>query len=112
MIGWNKHEGRLFKRPMTSLGMNFRQCHPQKSLTKVEQIVKEMKEGKSDKVRFWIDLPLEPGGKPHKILIEFFALRDDLGRYLGCLECTQDVEEIRHLEGEKRLLPDLERMIR
>jgi DUF438 domain-containing protein len=26
------------------------------------------------------------------------------GAYLGCMECTQDVEEIRHLEGEKRLL--------
>ncbi len=32
------------------------------------------------------------GGKKHKILIEFYALRDDGGKYLGCMECTQDVE--------------------
>jgi len=45
VIGWNRHENRVFKRPMTSMGMNFRQCHPEKSLAKVEQIVGEMKAG-------------------------------------------------------------------
>ena len=29
VIGWNKHESRLFKRPLTAMGMNFRQCHPE-----------------------------------------------------------------------------------
>jgi PAS domain S-box-containing protein len=103
VVGWNRHETRIFKRPMTSMGMNFRQCHPERSLAKVEAIVNEMKAGTRDQVRFWIDLPLEPDGKRHKILIEFFALRDERGNYLGCMECTQDVEEIRHLEGEQRL---------
>jgi DUF438 domain-containing protein len=104
VIGWNKHEARLFKRPLTSMGLNLRECHPQESLYKVEQIVGEMKSGKRDKARFWIDLPVGPNKEKHKILIEFYALRDDSGKYAGCMEVTQDVEEIRHLQGDKRLL--------
>jgi PAS domain S-box-containing protein len=104
VVGWNQHETRVFKRPMTSMGMNFRQCHPEKSLAKVEQIIAEMKAGTRDKARFWIGLPLGPEGKKHMMLIEFYALRDHDGSYLGCMECTQDVQEARELEGEKRLL--------
>jgi hypothetical protein len=104
VIGWNKHETRLFHRPITSMGVNFRNCHPKESLDKVEAIVNEMRDQKRDKARFWIDLPIGPDKEKHKILIEFFALRDPQGKYLGCLECTQDVEDIRKLEGQQRLL--------
>jgi DUF438 domain-containing protein len=104
VIGWNKHETRLFHRPMSSMGLNFRECHPQESLARVEQIVKEMREGKRDKARFWINLTVEGYEQKHKILIEFYALRDAAGAYLGCMECTQDVQDIMELTGEKRLL--------
>lgn len=104
VAGWNKHETRLFRRPMEAMGMNFRQCHPERSLAMVEKLVAEMKSGAREKARFWIDLEVKKGGPPHKILIEFYALRDEKGKYLGCLEFTQDVEEIRRLEGQKRLL--------
>jgi DUF438 domain-containing protein len=104
VIGWNKHDKRIFKRAATSMQRNFRDCHPRESLWKVEQIVEEMKAGTRDKARFWIDLPLGPGGAKHKVLIEFFALRAVDGSYVGCLEHTMDIEELRQLEGEKRLL--------
>jgi PAS domain S-box-containing protein len=104
VVGWNRHDNRLFKRPLTSMGVNFRYCHPESSLSKVIQIVEEMKAGRRDSSRFWIDMKTGPDGGKHKVLIEFFALRDDGGNYIGCLECTQDVEHIRKLEGEKRLL--------
>ena len=104
VVGWNRHDNRLFKRPLTSMGVNFRYCHPAESLSKVIQIVDEMKKGERDAARFWIDFKAGSDGKRHKVLIEFFALRNDQGDYLGCMECTQDVEEIRNLEGEKRLL--------
>lgn len=104
VVGWNKHINRVFKRPMTSMGLNFRNCHPQESLARVERIVNEMKDGTRDKAQFWLDLPFSPSEEKHKMLIEFYALRDPQGHYLGCMECTQDIEKIRHLEGEKRLL--------
>ena len=102
VVAWNRHEDRLFHRPMTSMGLNFRKCHPSHSLAKVEQIITEMKAGTRQKARFWIQAKVGDGR--HMVLIEFFALRGDDGGYLGCLEVTQDIEESRRLEGEKRLL--------
>jgi PAS domain S-box-containing protein len=102
VVAWNKHDTRLFHRPMTSMGLNFRKCHPAQSLDKVERIVAEMRAGTRQKARFWINAKV--GAERHMVLIEFHALRSESGQYLGCLEVMQDVEEIRHLEGEKRLL--------
>jgi hypothetical protein len=106
VVGWNKDKGRIFKRAHTSMGLNFRECHPQESLHRVVRIVDEMRSGKRDKARFWIDLPVVEGGPRHKILIEFYALRDYDGTYLGCMECTQDVQDIREIDGERRILSD------
>jgi hypothetical protein len=104
VIGWNKHAHRLFHRPLSSMGLNFRDCHPHESLAKVEQIVEEMKRGTRDSARFWIDYAPATGQPARKILIEFYALRGEGGRYLGCMECTQDVQHIMELKGQKRLL--------
>jgi hypothetical protein len=104
VVGWNRHETRLFRRPMEAMGRNFRECHPEKSLAMVEKLIAEMKAGTREKSRFWIDLEVQKGAPKHKILIEFYALRDDSKKYIGCLEFTQDVHEIRGLEGQKRLM--------
>ncbi|MCX5708536.1 MAG: hypothetical protein NTY14_06165 [Candidatus Omnitrophica bacterium] len=34
-------------------------------------------------------------------------VRDGDGKYLGCLELTQDITEIQKLSGEKRLLNEV-----
>ncbi len=102
VLAWNKHETRVFKRPEAVLGKDVRDCHPRKSLHKVEPIINEMRAGTRDKAEFWIDL--EIGGKKEKILIQYFALRDAGGGYLGCLEASQMLGHIQSLQGEKRLL--------
>ncbi|MDW8044265.1 MAG: diguanylate cyclase, partial [Nitrososphaerota archaeon] len=33
-----------------------------------------------------------------------FAVRDKGGKYLGTIEVTQDITDIKKIEGEKRLL--------
>ena len=104
VLAWNKHETRIFKRPEAALGRNVRQCHPQKSLAKVEQILYEMKSGKRNVAEFWIDLPIDEGSEKHKILIRYFALRNKKDEYLGCLEASQDITDIQKITGEKRLL--------
>ena len=104
VLAWNKHETRIFKRPVGAVGKDVRKCHPQKSLGKVEQIISEMKAGKREKAEFWIDLPIGTKGEKHKILIRYFALRNKQGKYLGCLEVSQDIHDIQKIQGEKRLL--------
>jgi len=104
VVAWNKHETRVFKRPEAVLGRDVRDCHPKKSLHKVEVILDEMKAGNRETARFWIDMALTPGEPKRKIMIEYYALRGGQGNYIGCLEASQDITEIQKLEGENRLL--------
>jgi len=104
VLMWNKHETRIFKRPESVLFQNVRNCHPKKSLSKVEQILNEMKEGKREKATFWIDMPIGENNSMRKVMIQYLAIRDKDGKYLGCLESSQDITDIQKLEGSKRLL--------
>jgi PAS domain S-box-containing protein len=95
---WNKHETRIFKRPTSVVGKSVQNCHPKQSVDKVNKILSDFKGGKRDSAEFWISL----GEK--KVYIRYFAVRDKAGRYLGTLEATQDITEIKKIEGERRLL--------
>ncbi len=106
VVAWNKHQTRIFRRPPGTIGKDVRNCHPKKSLALVEKILAEMKAGTRDKARFWIDLHVDGHPEPQKILIEYYALRDEAGNYLGCLEATQNITELQGLTGEKRLLDE------
>ncbi|WP_125709308.1 DUF438 domain-containing protein [Companilactobacillus zhongbaensis] len=90
---------RVFPRTKAVIGRAVVNCHPPKSVDKVLEILKEFHDGTSDSNEFWINLHGEK-----YVYIRYYALRDDDGEYLGCLEVTQDVQHIRDLEGEKRLL--------
>ena len=108
VLAWNKHDTRIFKRPKGVIGRDVRNCHPKKSVHLVEKILDEMKSGKRDFARFWIDLALDSDekDKKSKVLIEYYALRDDAGNYVGCMELSRNITEIQALHGEKRLLDD------
>ncbi len=95
---WNKHETRIFKRPISVIGKSLQNCHPKQSVAKVNQILSDFKSGRKDSAEFWINLG------ERKVYIRYFAVRDKAGRYLGTLEATQDITEIKRIEGEKRLL--------
>ena len=104
VLAWNKHETRIFKRSESAVGRDVRKCHPPKSLSKVEQILSEMKQGKRDMAQFYIDLPLGKSQEKNKVMIQYFALRDKNKNYLGCLEASQNITPIQNIKGEKRLL--------
>jgi DUF438 domain-containing protein len=89
---------RIFDRSRAILGRKVQYCHPPKSVHIVNQIVKDFKAGKQERARFWINMH----GK--LIYICYYAVRDAQGGYLGTLEVTQDLTEVRALEGERRLL--------
>ena len=95
---WNKHETRIFKRPVSVIGKSVQNCHPKHSVDKANRILSDFKSGKRDSAEFWINLG------DRKVYIRYFAVRDKAGRYLGTLEATQDITKIKEIEGEKRLL--------
>jgi len=95
---FSDNKDRIFVRTTAVLGLKVQQCHPQKSVDRVEQILDDFRAGKRDSAEFWINM------KGRMIYIRYFPMRSPAGEYLGCLEVTQDVTDIRKLEGEKRLL--------
>jgi len=95
---FNKAEGRIFVRTKSVLGRKVQQCHPQKSVHVVNKILESFKTGKRNVAEFWIQL------KEHTIYIRYFAIRDSEGKYLGTLEVSQDITDVKKIQGEKRLL--------
>ncbi len=91
-------DDRIFPRSPGVIGRGVINCHPQKSYDKVQKILNAFKEGIQDKASFWI----ESGGR--FLVISYYSVKDDNGKFMGTLEVTQDVTEIRSLDGEKRLL--------
>jgi DUF438 domain-containing protein len=89
---------RIFTRNRAIIGRDVRMCHPPASVHVVETILNDFKERKQNSAAFWINM------KGRFIYIEYFAVRDRDGQYLGTIEFTQDLTELRKLEGEQRLL--------
>jgi PAS domain S-box-containing protein len=95
---FNKAEERVFVRAKSVIGRKVQQCHPQKSIHIVNQIVEAFKKGEKNVAEFWIPL------NDRLIHIRYFAVRDKNGKYMGTMEVTQDLTDIKKIEGEKRLL--------
>lgn len=89
---------RVFMRNRSIINRDVRLCHPPGSTHIVEKILEDFKTGKATHAPFWIQM------KGKFIKIEYFALHDDNGEYLGTLEVSQDLSENRALEGERRIL--------
>lgn len=89
---------RIFPRTNAIIGRDVKNCHPPESVHVVENIVEAFRQGKKNKADFWIKMNNE------FILIQYFAIRNESGIYKGVIEVSQEVSEIRALEGERRLL--------
>ncbi len=88
----------IFPRTVAVIGREVKNCHPPESVHVVEKIVKSFRNGEKDKAVFWIKL------KDEYILIQYFAVRDEGGNYRGVIEVSQEISDIKAIEGEKRLL--------
>jgi hypothetical protein len=95
---FNKAGKRIFVRTKAVIGRKVQQCHPQKSVHVVNKILESFKAGKKDVAEFWIR------GGNRLVHIRYFAVRDKGGKYLGTMEVTQDITDIKKIDGEKRLL--------
>ena len=89
---------RIFPRSKAAIGRNVRNCHPPKSVHIVEQILSSFKSGEKSEASFWLTINGE------MIYIKYIALRNAQNEYMGTLEIVQEVNDIRSLSGERRLL--------
>ncbi|WP_179396325.1 DUF438 domain-containing protein [Lacticaseibacillus absianus] len=98
-VRWFSDSGeRVFPRTAAVIGRKVQNCHPPRSVDKVEKILDDFHHGRAEHADFWINLHGE-----RMVYIRYFAITDPAGQYLGCLEVTQDITAIQHLEGEQRL---------
>jgi PAS domain S-box-containing protein len=95
---FNKADKRIFVRTKAVIGRKVQMCHPQKSVHTVNRIVDAFKLGQKNSAEFWISL------NNRLVHIRYFAVRDKHGTYLGTLEVTQDLTDLKKIEGQRRLL--------
>ena len=89
---------RIFQRNRAILNRDVRHCHPPASAHIVDKIIEDFRSGKQTRAPFWINM----GGK--MIHIEYFALRNEKGEYMGTLEVSHNINTYRELQGEQRIL--------
>ncbi len=98
VIFYNRGEERVFPRSDGIIGREVKFCHPPKSVGTVLKILDEFRKGTQNESSFWINY------KERLIYIRYFAVRDANKNYKGVIEMSQDITDIKKIEGEKRLL--------
>jgi len=98
VIFYNRGEDRVFPRSAGIIGREVKFCHPPKSVGTVLKIIESFKNGTQNEASFWINF------KERLIYIRYFAVRDADKNYKGVIEMSQDITDIKTIEGEKRLL--------
>jgi DUF438 domain-containing protein len=98
-------KNRVFERTPDIIGRNVLNCHHPDSVQLVFKIVEDFRAGTRDTAEFWIQT--KPQDQDNQFIhIRYFAVRSAQGKFLGTLEVTQDVTQIRKLQGERRLLDE------
>ena len=81
------NEGRkVFKRPGMAIDRDVFSCHPPKIEPMVRGIIEDFRTGRRDRVPVWF----EKDG--HIMMVNYMAVRDKDGNYLGTMEFDQDME--------------------
>ena len=85
---------KVFKRPGMAIDREVFSCHPPKVEPMVRSIIDSFRSGKADRMPVWMD----KGGRT--MLVQYMAVRDTNGNYLGTVELVQDMEFAReHFAG-------------
>ncbi len=77
---------KVFHRPRMALDREVFSCHPPKIEPMVRTIINDFRTGKRDKVSVW----MEKNGRT--MLVNYMAVRDKEGHYVGTAEFVQDME--------------------
>ena len=92
--------GRIFPRTKMDIGRKVQRCHPPKSVHVVQKILDDFRAGRRESADFWLNY------HDMFVSVRYFPVRSAAGEYLGTLEVTQEIGDLKKLEGEKRILDD------
>ena len=88
---------KVFKRPSMAIDREVFTCHPPKIEPMVRSIIEDLRSGRRDQVPMW----LEKNG--HATLVNYMAVRDSDGNYVGTVEVVQDMEFAKSTLSAKRI---------
>ena len=83
-IMWSELDSPIFPRPDKILGNDLMVCHPPKTHDRIRKLIDGMKSGKIDNQVTIKET--EKDGQPAKLRVEYRAIRNAEGQYLGCIE--------------------------
>lgn len=88
----------IFPHSKNAIGTSVFSCHTAESRPIIEKIFQAFHEGKKNKLTYWFT----PKSLGRTLFLQYFAVRNSDGKYLGCLEIAQDITDIKNLTGEKK----------
>lgn len=97
IVRWySNNQNRIFKRESSALNKHVLEVHPKASAGRIKTLLQDMRSGEKE---YWtITVPAR--GK--LMNMTFHAVRDESGKYLGCIETTQDVSRFNGKNGIER----------
>ena len=98
VVYFNTPQGRIFPRAKAVVGRTVQNCHPPTSLHLVEEILEAFKAKEEEYAEFRIEMD------GRLILITYRAIYAADGSYRGTMEVSQDITDLKEMEGERRLL--------
>ncbi len=88
---------RVFPRDRSALGKNIETTSPERDLVDVDEFFEPFRKGKKNIETFWV----QRGGR--LILLRVIAVYSVVGEYLGVIELSEDITDLRRLGGERKL---------
>lgn len=90
----------IYPHSKNALGNSVFSCHTAKSRPLIHRIFAQFHSGEIDKY----EVHFTPRKMGRCLYLRYYAVHDQEGKYLGCLEVAQDVTEIRQWDEEKRTI--------
>lgn len=94
---FDEDENKLFLRPIMALNRSMLSCHPPKVEKMVKGLISDFKSGKRDSMHV---MSMKDG---QKALVNYYALRDENGEYLGAMEAVLHLDSIIKIIEEGRM---------
>jgi DUF438 domain-containing protein len=93
---YSNNPDRVHGRRNEAIGRPVLELHP-KAAHHVKKLLDDFRSGERDEWEFWFP---KHNGQPGQIYQKFMAVRDENGKYLGCMDVTVNIDLFQGKEGK------------